>query len=99
MNRISTTHQLGIWLGTEFTEFFCPERVAVVLEGNIIINLPTLADAFIIFFFALILDDTVILGLLTINSNIRNHTSGVERFVEWCDEHHLQINVKKIKKS
>lgn len=43
------------------------------------------------------LDDTIILGLLTVNSNIRNHACGVERFVEWCDEHHLQINVKKTK--
>lgn len=47
MNWMSTTHQLGTWLGTDF---FCPERVAVMLEGNIIINLPTLADAFIILF-------------------------------------------------
>ena len=26
--------------------FFCPERTAVVLEGNIVVELPTLADAF-----------------------------------------------------
>lgn len=30
--------------------FFCPERVAVVLEGNIVNDLPTLADAPIMLF-------------------------------------------------
>lgn len=40
-------------------------------------------------------DDTVILSLLTSKDNISSHTTGVDRFVEWCDEHHLQINVKK----
>ncbi|KAI9517706.1 hypothetical protein NQZ68_000874 [Dissostichus eleginoides] len=29
---------------------FCPERIAVVLEGNRVIELPTLADAFILLF-------------------------------------------------
>ena len=40
-------------------------------------------------------DDTVILSLLTSEDNISSHTTGVDRFVRWCDEHHLQINVKK----
>ena len=40
-------------------------------------------------------DDTVILSLLTSKDNISSHTTGVDRFVEWCDEHHLQINVTK----
>lgn len=30
--------------------FFCPERTAVVLEGNIVVELPTLADAFVMLF-------------------------------------------------
>ncbi|KAG9277802.1 hypothetical protein AMEX_G7847 [Astyanax mexicanus] len=29
---------------------FCPERIAVVLEGNIVIEHPTLADAFVTLF-------------------------------------------------
>ncbi|XP_049901822.1 uncharacterized protein LOC126391237 [Epinephelus moara] len=30
--------------------FFCPERIAVVLEGNMVIDLPTFADAFVMLF-------------------------------------------------
>lgn len=30
--------------------FFCPERTAVVVEGNIVINLPTLSEAFALLF-------------------------------------------------
>ena len=40
-------------------------------------------------------DDTVILSLLTSESTISSHTTGVDRFVGWCDEHYLQINTKK----
>ena len=40
-------------------------------------------------------DDTVILSLLKSNSNIDSHTSGVDNFTEWCDQHHLRINVNK----
>ena len=40
-------------------------------------------------------DDTVILSLLKSNSNIVSHTSGVDQFIEWCDQHHLKINVNK----
>ncbi|KAK1905031.1 Protein SFI1 like [Dissostichus eleginoides] len=32
------------------TTLFCPERIAVVIEGNRVIKLPTLADAFILLF-------------------------------------------------
>ncbi|XP_033988844.1 uncharacterized protein LOC117484520 isoform X2 [Trematomus bernacchii] len=32
------------------TTLFCPERIAVVIEGNRVIELPTLADAFILLF-------------------------------------------------
>ena len=27
--------------------FFCPERIAVILEGNIVIDFPTIADTFV----------------------------------------------------
>ena len=37
----------------------------------------------------------MILSLLTSEDNISSHKTGVDRFVRWCDEHHLQINVKK----
>lgn len=30
--------------------FFCSERIAVVLEGNIVIEFPTFADAFVVLF-------------------------------------------------
>ena len=40
-------------------------------------------------------DDTVILSLLTSEGNISSHTTGVDRFVTWCDEHYLQVNVRK----
>lgn len=30
--------------------FFCPEKVAVLVEGNIIIDFPTLDDAFVVLF-------------------------------------------------
>lgn len=30
--------------------FFCPERTTVVVEGNIVINLPTLSEAFALLF-------------------------------------------------
>ena len=40
-------------------------------------------------------DDTVILSLLKSSSNIVSHTSGVDKFIEWCDQHHLKINVNK----
>ena len=30
--------------------FFCPERIAVVLEGNIVVELSTLAEAFVMLF-------------------------------------------------
>ncbi|XP_034061053.1 uncharacterized protein LOC117539132 [Gymnodraco acuticeps] len=32
------------------TTLFCPERIAVVIEGNGVMELPTLADAFILLF-------------------------------------------------
>ena len=40
-------------------------------------------------------DDTVLLSLLTSNSNLLSHTAGVDRFTEWCDLNHLMINAKK----
>lgn len=30
--------------------FFCPERIAVVLEGNVVIDCTTLADGFVVLF-------------------------------------------------
>ena len=30
--------------------FFCPDRTVVVLEGNIVIDFPTLTDAFVMLF-------------------------------------------------
>ena len=36
-------------------------------------------------------DDTVILRLLKGNSNIVSHTSGVDKFIEWCDQHNLFV--------
>lgn len=41
---------LLICTGSTNASFFCPGRVAVVLEGNIVINLRTLVDAFIVLF-------------------------------------------------
>ena len=40
-------------------------------------------------------DDTVILSLLTSKSDILSHTSGVNRFVEWCDRNYVMINTDK----
>ena len=40
-------------------------------------------------------DDAVILSLLSSKGDIVSHTCGVDRFVEWCDQNHLVINVKK----
>lgn len=43
---------LGLLLSNQTSDsnFFCPERIAVVLEGNIVIESSTLADAFVILF-------------------------------------------------
>ena len=41
---------LSINAGSTDATFFCPEKTAVVLEGNIIIDFPTLADAFVVLF-------------------------------------------------
>ncbi len=40
-------------------------------------------------------DDTVILSLLTKNSNASIHKDGVDRFVHWCEDHKLHINTCK----
>ena len=40
-------------------------------------------------------DDTVILSLLTKNTNISVHRAGVDKFVNWCNQHQLHINTKK----
>ena len=40
-------------------------------------------------------DDTVILSLLTSSSGILSHTTGVDRFVSWCDENYVMINTDK----
>ena len=40
-------------------------------------------------------DDTVILSLLKSDSNILSHTAGVDKFIDWCDQHHLKVNVNK----
>lgn len=42
-------------------------------------------------------DDTAILSLLTIDSGISRHCAKLDTFVDWCNEHHLSINVKKTK--
>ncbi len=40
-------------------------------------------------------DDTVLLSLLTENSNLNTHYAAVENLVVWCDAHKLQINISK----
>lgn len=40
-------------------------------------------------------DDTVILQLLTRDCSIDDYKAAIEVFVGWCDDHYLQINVKK----
>ena len=40
-------------------------------------------------------NNTVVLSLLTSNSNLLSHTAGVDRFAEWCGLNHLMINTKK----
>lgn len=40
-------------------------------------------------------DDTVVLNLLTIESKMNIHQDAVDKFVNWCDSHHLQINTGK----
>ena len=40
-------------------------------------------------------DDTVILSLLTKNTDISVHKAAVDTFVNWCDSHQLHINTKK----
>ncbi len=42
-------------------------------------------------------DDTVILSLLTKNSNVGMYRSEIEGVVRWCEEHNLMLNVKKTK--
>ena len=37
----------------------------------------------------------MILSLLRSDGNILSHKDGVDRFIEWCDLHHLKINVNK----
>ena len=39
-------------------------------------------------------DDTVIIGNIT-NDDISNYTQQVDMFVQWCDSHFLNLNVKK----
>lgn len=41
------------------------------------------------------LDDTVLLHRLTRDCSIDVYKSAVEGFADWCDNHYLQINVKK----
>ncbi len=41
-------------------------------------------------------DDTVISGYIT-NDDSLEYTNAVQRFVEWCDLHHLVLNVNKTK--
>ena len=40
-------------------------------------------------------DDTVILSLLTKNTNLSVHRTAVDKFVNWCDAHLLHINTTK----
>ena len=40
-------------------------------------------------------DDTIILSLLTSQSDPHSHTAGVDRYAEWCDQNYLMINTKK----
>lgn len=40
-------------------------------------------------------DDTAVLSLLTKNSDSSIHREAVDRFVDWCDNHKLQINTCK----
>ena len=40
-------------------------------------------------------DDTVILSLLSSQSDPHSHTAGVDRYAEWCDQNYLMINTKK----
>ncbi len=39
-------------------------------------------------------DDTVLLSLLTKNSNVNTHYAAVENLVAWCDAHTLQISIR-----
>ena len=40
-------------------------------------------------------DKTAVLGLLNKGSDTNGYRAAIEGFVRWCDEHHLQLNVKK----
>ncbi len=42
-------------------------------------------------------DDTAILSLLTVDSDIAVYKSEIESCVQWCEEHNLVLNVKKTK--
>jgi len=42
-------------------------------------------------------DDTSIQALIANQRDLTNYKSEVERFVQWCDSHHLLLNVKKTK--
>ena len=40
-------------------------------------------------------DDTTVLGVMYKDADTTVYRSEIQRFVKWCDEHHLILNVKK----
>lgn len=48
-------------------------------------------STFIIKFF----DDTAILGLMGTGTDVSVYSSEVGMFVQWCDDHHLIVSIKK----
>jgi len=43
-------------------------------------------------------DDTAILSLLYQDQNRVSYHSEIKQFVDWCDAHHLMVNVTKTKR-
>lgn len=40
-------------------------------------------------------DDTAILGLMLEDSDVLGYKAMIQKFVQWCDEHFLILNVRK----
>ncbi|XP_072558006.1 uncharacterized protein [Paramormyrops kingsleyae] len=72
-------------------KFFCPERIAVVLEGNVVIDCTTLADGFVMLF-------SLIYGLhLSYPKDLANTFDFIQKVLMGLDDGKLRPSVLSLK--